>query len=122
MPARKSSASVRFGDDPVSHVAVLTACVPPFGRSQFETTTSESLRPSSGLRIGDISNPAPVVFGVQNPGRSPIGMNTAPKRIVGVADVRASAVAGGTMASRKGSASEAPMPRNTAGRDNDVLV
>ncbi len=58
MPARKSSASVRFGEEPVSQVAVLTACVPPAGRSSPETTTSESRNDSSGFRIGENSKPA----------------------------------------------------------------
>ena len=72
---------------PVSQVPVLTACVPCRGRSRLETTVSESRNGSSGFRIGLNSKPAPVVFGVQWLGRSPIGTNTAPKRRGGFAAV-----------------------------------
>ena len=88
VPATKSSASVRLGALPVSHVPVLTACVPCSGRSRFETTVTWSRNDSIGLRIGLNSKPTPVVAGVQWLGRSPIGTNTAPNRLVGAAAVR----------------------------------
>jgi hypothetical protein len=82
-PATKSSASVRFGAQPVSHVPVLTACVPCSGRSTFDTTVTRSRKPSIGFRMGLNSKPTPVVGGVQWLGRSPIGTNTAPNRLSG---------------------------------------
>jgi hypothetical protein len=55
-------------------------------------------------------------------GRSPIGTNTAPNRGAGCAAVFASAVAAGTIASRNGSASVAPIPLIIVRRDNDFLL
>jgi hypothetical protein len=72
--------------------------------------------------MGLNSKPAPVVAGVQWLGRSPIGTNTAPKRRVGAAAVRAVAVSAGTMASNNGKASAAPIPLRTVRRGNDRLV
>ena len=88
VPFRKSSASVRLGALPVSHVPVLTACVPCSGRSRFETTVTWSRNFSIGFRMGLNSKPLPLVAGVQWLGRSPIGTKTAPKRLVGAAAVQ----------------------------------
>ncbi len=117
----KSSASVRFGAAPVSHVPVLTACVPCSGRSRPETTVTVSRNGSSGLRIALNSKPAPVVAGVQWLGRSPMGTNTAPKRRVGAAAVRTVGVRAGTIASSNGSARVAPTPRRKVRRGSDIL-
>ena len=100
----KSSASVRLGAAPVSHVPVLTACVPASGRSRLEITVTASRNGSSGLRIGLNSKPAPVVVGFQWLGRSPIGTKTAPNRRVGAAAVRTIGVIAGTIASSIGRA------------------
>jgi hypothetical protein len=59
--------------------------------------------------------------GVQKPGRSPSGTNTAPKRFGGFAAVLAVAVKAGTIASRSGNASVAPIPRRTVRRGKAVL-
>ena len=122
VPATKSSASVRFGAAPVSHVPVLTACVPADGRSMFETTVTASRNDSSGLRIGLNSKLAPVVVGVQWLGRSPIGTKMAPNRRVGVPAVLTVGVSAGTIASSSGRASVAPIPRSIVLRDNAFFV
>ena len=81
-----------------------------------------SRKDSIGLRIGLNSKLAPVVAGVQWLGRSPIGTNTAPNRLVGAAAVLTVAVMAGTIASRSGSESVAPRPRRTVRRDSDAFV
>ena len=72
--------------------------------------------------MGLNSNALPEVAGVQWLGRSPIGTNTAPKRRVGAAAVRAVGVSAGTIASSSGRASVVPRPFNTVRRDIDDLV
>ncbi len=53
---------------------------------------------------------------------APLGMNTAPNRVRGVAGVCASAVKDGTIASSSGKATVAPTPLRNVRRGNAVLV
>ena len=53
---------------------------------------------------------------------APLGTNTAPKRGGGFAAVFAMAVNAGTIASRNGSATAAPIPRRNVRRGSDSFV
>ncbi len=123
--ASTSSASVRFGHTPVRNPAALTAWSPTWlpgcERVRLVTTTAESANGSSGLRMGVNSKPAPTFSGIHWSTMAPFGMYTAPNRGAGAAAVFAVAVKAGTMASRNGSATVAPMPRRNVRRGKDSL-
>src|SRR5438094_387137 len=92
---------------------------PGCARVRLLTTTSVSLYRSSGLRIDGSSNPVPAVFGIHCSTIAPFGTNTAPKRGVrGAAD----ALNAGTIASRNGSATDAPRLRRRVRRGSDSCV
>src|SRR4051812_26965490 len=121
MPLWTSSAIVRFGIVPLSHAATVVAW-PSRGSQSSETIVTWSRNGSSGFRIGMNSKFSPVVFGVQNPGRSPSGTKIAPNRRCGFAAVFAVAVRAGTIDSSSGRARVTPIPRRKVRRGNAILV
>ena len=85
--------------------------------SRLDRTVSWSCTGASGLRLGDSFVSAPASpGGVQLWMCEPIGMYTKPSRRTGAAAVFARAVIDGTIASRSGSATVAPMPRRNVRR------
>src|SRR5262249_62201693 len=84
VPALTFSAIVRKGTDPLSHAATVTAW-PSRGSQSSEISVIDLRYGSSDFRIGVNSKSVPTFAGVQYPGRSPSGTNTAPKRFKGVA-------------------------------------
>src|SRR4051794_32747801 len=87
----------------------------------LEITVTCSFTGASELRIGESwSSFSP--GGVHRELSQPIGMKTKPSLRTGTADVLASAVAAGIIASSKGNASVAPMPRKNVRRGKDFFV
>src|SRR5215471_5319770 len=121
VPARTFSAIVLNGTEPLSHAATVTAW-PSSGSQSSETSVIDLRNGSRDFRIGVNSKSAPTFVGVQYPGLSPSGTNTAPNRLSGFAAVFAVGVNAGTIASKKGSAMAAPMPRRIVRRDIDIFV
>src|SRR6185436_20547741 len=68
------------------------------------------------------SKSAPTFVGVQWPGRSPRGTNITPKRISGLAADCAIGVNAGTIDSRNGNATAAPIPRNMVRRERLFFI
>src|SRR5215831_9994027 len=121
VPALTFSAIVRKGTDPLSHAATVTAW-PSRGSQSSEISVIDLRYGSSDFRIGVNSKSVPTFAGVQYPGRSPSGTNTAPKRFKGFAAVLAVGTRAGTIASRKGRAIAVPIPRSTVRRDTNFFV
>ena len=122
VPATKSSASVRFGAQPVSHVPVLTACVPCSGRSMFETTVDrvaerlERLEDRAELEAGAGGRRRPVARAARPSARRR-------RRSAWSARRRSSPSPSAPAPSRRAAAapSVAPSPRRTVRRDSDCL-
>ncbi len=77
---------------------------------------------ASGASVGVSSKPAPSAAGVHCSMTMPFGTYITPNLVIGFAAVFCSAVSGGTIASRSGSASVAPRPRNIVRRGIAFLV
>ena len=130
LPPRRSAPSVRFGCTPLSQTALARAWSPEpsptsasAGReARPETTTRRSLNGSIAFSVGVNSKSRPTASGVHFPRMAPFGMYTKPRRRTGVASVLARAVAAGIIASSKGRATVAPMPRRKVRRGINFFV
>src|SRR5678815_4293444 len=126
MPA-SSHVSLVGGEMSVRKRVLAFACAPP-GRPGDGTharllRTMRSWRNgASGASVDGSSNAVPSAAGVHWFMTMPFGTYITPNLVMGFAAVFCKAVSDGTIASRRGNASDAPRPRNIARRGIAFLV
>ena len=100
------------------------ACVPgcAFFSSMLLSTVTCFITGASGLSVGDSAVSAPPRGGVQLVMCEPIGTYTNPSRRTGLAAVSDWAVSDGIIASSRGRATVAPMPRKNVRRASAFFV